>query len=113
MTLTVLPELTGRPWNNAAANYLLCLRPSAVRVTYGMVTLDSYSWRVTVYLNEDNTIRCIEQEVNVGLIGFRNGWDAANYLTGNYEALGRPQPTGFFNPRAVRRLRLESDESDE
>jgi hypothetical protein len=111
MVLTVLPELTGRPWNNAAANYLLCLRPSAVRVTHGTVTLDSYSWRVTVYLNEDNTIRLIEQEVNVGLTGFRNGWDAGNYLAGNHEALGRPQPTGFINPRAVRRLQLYSTET--
>jgi hypothetical protein len=109
MSLTVLPELTGRPWNNAAANFLVSLRPSAVRVTYGAVTADSYAWRVTVTLNRDNTIQRISQEVSVGLTGFRNGWDASNYLNSNHEPLGQPQPTAFFNPRGIRRMELFTD----
>lgn len=110
MTLTVLPELTGRPWNNAAANFLVCLRPSAVRVTYGSITLDSYNWRVTVYLNQNGTIRRITQEVEVGLTGFRNGHDASLYLAHEDDHLERPIPNMIVNPRALAQLNLDPED---
>jgi len=110
MSLSVLPQLVGRPWNNAAANFLVCLRPSAVRVTYGSVTLDSYNWRVTVYLNQDGTIRLIEQEVEVGLAGFRNGHDAALYLAHEDDYLEQPVPNVIVNPRALAQLHLDSED---
>lgn len=110
MTLDVLPELVGRPWNNAAANFLVCLRPSAVRVTYGSVTLDSYNWRVTVYLNQNGTIRRITQEVEVGLTGFRNGHDASLYLAHEDDHLDRPVPNVIVNPRALSRLNFDPED---
>jgi hypothetical protein len=110
MSLRVLPELTGRPWNNAAANFLVCLRPSAVRVTYGSVTLDSMSWRVTVHLNQNGTIRRIEQEVEVGLTGFRNGHDASLYLAHEDDYLKHPVPNMIVNPRALAQLRLDTED---
>jgi hypothetical protein len=105
-SLPVLQQLWGTPWCNAAANFLPALRPSCVRVTRGEVTLDAVNWRVTVYLNDDNTISRIEQEVEVGLVGFRNGHDASNYFAGNHEALEAPQSNVVINPRALNSLRI-------
>ncbi len=69
-TLNVLPELYGKPFNNGAMNLIHALRPSAVRVTTGEVTLDAHTWRVTVLLKDDNiTIDRIYQEVELGGIG--------------------------------------------
>jgi len=111
--IEVLPQLWGRPWNNAAANFLRCLQPSCVRVAQGEITLDSRVWRVTVYVNANNTIRRIEQEVEVGLVGFRNGQDASNYLERDDDSLMDPQPSFAVNPRAIRRMTLSSgDEPD-
>ena len=71
--IRVLEFLNGKPWNNMAANYLMALRPSYVRVTKGEITLDSCLWRVTVYIDNNNIIEYIEQEVEAGLIGIVNG----------------------------------------
>lgn len=114
-TKDMLPELYGRPWNNAAANFLACLRPSAVRVVgpgEGL-TADSYVWRVTVLLDEGGNIQRIYQEVEIGLVGFRNGWDASQYLAGNEEFLRQPQPRGIINLEGVRRLELHSDDDED
>jgi hypothetical protein len=109
-SIPVLQGLWGTPWCNAAANFLPALRPSCVRVTRGEVTLDAVSWRVTVYLNADDTISRIEQEVEVGLVGFRNGQDASNYLEGRHRALEAPQANMIFNPRALRAMELLGDD---
>jgi hypothetical protein len=111
-TLPVLQSLWGTPWNAGAANFLQCLRPSGVRVIApreGM-TLDAVHWRVTVVITEEGSIERIEQEVEVGLVGFRNGQDAHNYLDGREEALERPQATAIFNTRGIHRMTLDSDE---
>lgn len=108
--LHVLQELWGTPWNAAAANFLQCLRPSSVRVTTGEVTLDASTWRVTVFLTEDNRIQRIEQEVEVGLVGFRNGQDASNYLSGHLDSLDAPQPRAYINPRGIARMSLSSED---
>lgn len=72
----VLPELTGKPWNNAALNLVMGLQPSSIRVSTGMVTCDCSMQRVTVLLEEDErTIRGISQEVNVGTLGCRFSHD--------------------------------------
>ena len=71
-----LEFLWGQPWNNLALNYVMSLRPSAIRVSTGMVTCDCMNWRVTIYLEKDNsTINRIEQECNVGNIGACCGHD--------------------------------------
>lgn len=75
----VVPQLeflNGQPWNNLALNYVIGLRPSAIRVTTGCVTADVYTWRVTVFLEKDErTIKRIEQECNTGTIGADCGYD--------------------------------------
>jgi hypothetical protein len=65
--IEVLPFLKGKPWDEYALAYLQALRPSYVRVSTGMITCDARNWRVTVFIHNDNTIRRIEQEVEVGL----------------------------------------------
>lgn len=108
MTLEVVPYLIGRPWNNAALNVVMSLRPSAIRVIVadGSQTLDSYSWRVDIYLDSDGrTIRKIMQAVVVGLIGCRYGADVSSYIEGRV-----PPPAssgGLFNPRGLRKLHKE------
>jgi hypothetical protein len=67
MSLSVLEFLKGREWDEIALAYVHSLRPTAIRVTTGMMTCDGYSWRVTVIVDEENIIESIEQEVSVGL----------------------------------------------
>ena len=72
----VLHFLWSRPWDNNALNWVASLRPSSVCVTDGEVKLNCKQWRVTVYLEDDSrTIKRIEQEVEVGLIGCSCGYD--------------------------------------
>lgn len=65
LDIKVLPELTGKPWNENALHLVHALRPSSIRVTTGEIKCDSRTWRVTVYINEENIIQEIEQEVEV------------------------------------------------
>ncbi len=76
LSLEVLPVLNGRPWDGVALGYVHSLRPTHVRVVDdGIIQLDSQTWRVTVYVDKDGFIECIEQEVEVGLPeGCCNGW---------------------------------------
>lgn len=108
----VLHDLWGTLWNAAAANFLRCLRPSTVRVIEhrGAMTCDARTWRVTVHLDADNRISRIEQEVEVALVGFRNGHDASLYLRRHYEHLEEPQPRAYINPRGIARLQLDRDD---
>jgi hypothetical protein len=71
-TINVLQDLWGLPWNEVTKNYLVALRPSEVRESWGAIKLDTRGWRVTVYLcgeKEFPYIKSIEQEVKVGLEG--------------------------------------------
>lgn len=71
--INVLNFLKGRPWDDVALAYVHALRPSHIRVVIDGTQLDSQPWRVTVYL-DDNKIRAIHQEVEVGLPdGCKNG----------------------------------------
>ena len=89
--------------NNAALNLLYALRPSAIQVTQGEVLTTAVTWRVTVFLCEDKrTIRKIEQEVEVGLIGCRYGADVTAFVEGR-----PPNPPGsgaIINPRGIKKL---------
>lgn len=64
-----LPSLKGMLWDAVALGYIHGLRPSYIRVVPNdcAETTDSRLWRVTVYLNEDHTIKSIQQEIEVGL----------------------------------------------
>lgn len=73
-SISVLPFLVGKPWNEVALGYVHALRPSHVRVTTGMVQLDAMVWRVTVLIDDSKTIKNITQEVEIGLPdGVSNG----------------------------------------
>jgi len=65
-SIGVLPELTGKPWDEKALNLVAALRPSWVRVVQGEETTDAILWRVTVYLGEDSLITSVRQEAWVG-----------------------------------------------
>ena len=82
-TICVLPELTGKPWNNAALSLVSGLRPSRIRVSEGGVHADSVHWRVTVFVNPDKTIKRIEQEVVIDIPrGVENAWHLDNIMRG-------------------------------
>ena len=103
--LPVLQFLWGKPWDNMAENFLASLRPSAVRVSYGSLTSDAHTWRITVILeNDKRTIKKIEQEVEVGLTGCRYGTDVIDYINGRESK----KDTGTFiiNTNAIKKLNI-------
>lgn len=65
ITLPVCKYLEGAVWNDIALAAVSTLRPSFIRVIdkTESVTDDARLWRVTVCLNDDETISSIEQEV--------------------------------------------------
>lgn len=105
--LPQLQELWGRPWNQYALNLVHSLRPSCIRVTNSGIKLDARTWRVTVYLEDDDrTIRRIEQEVQVGCVGAKHGHGLSKYGRGE-----SPRPAlGFFNPKGLKRLQIYTGE---
>ncbi len=73
-SIDVLPALIGKPWNDIALGYVHGLRPSSIRVGDGCVKANSQRWRVTVVVSDQNVIKSIKQEVEVGLpAGIDNG----------------------------------------
>ncbi len=65
--IEVLSFLKGKKWDEIAVGYVHGLRPSQIRVTTGMCKLNAHVWRVTVIVDEENTIERITQEVEVAL----------------------------------------------
>ena len=65
--IEVLSFLKGRKWDEVALAYVHALRPSSIRVTTGICKLDARIWRVTVYVDKNDIIQEIGQEVEVGL----------------------------------------------
>lgn len=75
-SIKVLEFLNGRPWDDIALAYVHALRPYAVRVVKGGETCDAVQNRVTVYVDADNIITGMRQEVEVWLPdGVENGHD--------------------------------------
>jgi hypothetical protein len=106
---TVLPVLQGfwgKPWDQCALNHVHSLRPGGIRVTNSGIKLDAQTWRVTVYLEDDDrTIRKIEQEVEVGCVGAKHGHGLSKYVRGE-----TPTPAlGYYNPRGLKRLEISLD----
>lgn len=89
-SIKVLEFLNGKPWDNIALAYVHSLRPSSIRVTKGSITLDSRIWRVTVFVDDDNIIESVSQEVEVGL----------PKEVRNSEALGVALEYGIDSPQA-------------
>jgi hypothetical protein len=69
ISIPVLPELIGRPYNALARGLLVAVRPSRVDVsTDGVVLTNSCPWRVTVVTDgPGGPITSVTQEVEVGL----------------------------------------------
>ena len=65
--MEVLSFLIGKPWNEIALGYVHAVRPSYIRVIKSEETTDSKAWRVSIYIDKDNIIEKIMQEVELGL----------------------------------------------
>jgi hypothetical protein len=78
--LPVLQVIWGRKWDQDALNVVGSLRPSYIRVTNGEEKCDARPWRVTVTVDDNDTIECIHQEVIVGCEGRDNGSDVMQYV---------------------------------
>lgn len=108
-SIKVLKELEGKPWNNLALSYLSVLRPSSI-VVIGKgqpIHLDCQSWRVHVFLKDDNrTIDYIEQEVQIKTIGVKTGTDFQYKIKG--EPLPKPSnnPNIYINSEGIKKLNL-------
>jgi len=75
ISINMLEFLKGKPWDQAALNYVMALEPTCIRVTEGPTTADAVTGRVTVYLNGDNrTIHHIQKECRVGTVGCSHGY---------------------------------------
>lgn len=88
-TIEVLPFLKGREIDKVVMGYLHALRPSLIEVIPHRSGhhLDSRRWRVRIFLDANNRIEEIKQEVEVGLYeGVENGFDL------HYELEGKPNP---------------------
>jgi hypothetical protein len=100
-SIKVLEFLNGKPWDNVALAYVHSLRPSSIRVTTGCITLDSRIWRVTVFVDDDNIIKYITQEVEVGLPdGVANGEaldDALNFGIDSEQVKWHLNSGGYFH----------------
>jgi hypothetical protein len=64
--VSILPDLIGKYWDDAALNLCHSARPSMIRVTCGEETTDSVLWRVTVRTNAKGVIEQVTQEAEVG-----------------------------------------------
>ena len=65
--IPILEFLWDRKWDEIALAYCHALNPTYIRVTTGDLKMDSRTGRITVYVDEEDTILYMEQEVEVGL----------------------------------------------
>lgn len=104
-SIEVLGFLVGRPWDQFALNYVHSVRPSGIRVIrpMGTETCDAQTWRVTVYLaDDDRTTREIRQEVGVGCVGAKHGHGLRRYRIGE-----SPEPVlCYSNLRGIKKLEI-------
>jgi hypothetical protein len=113
-SVEVLPFLKGRKWDSVALGYVHSLRPSGIRVVGdGWCTSDAITWRVTVHVDGD-TIKNIEQEVEVGLppgvvhgaalnTALKHGVDSAG-VRSYRESMEKGVGIAVVNPRAITRV---------
>ena len=83
--IEVLPFLNGRKIDKVVMGYLHALRPSIIEVVpFKTGThMDCHQWRVRIFLNENEKIEYIEQEVEVGCYdGIDNGHQLSCELRG-------------------------------
>ena len=66
-SISVLEFLNGLPFDDLAKVYISGLNPSSVRIIYDSEHLDARTDRVTVYLDDNDTILKINQEIAIHL----------------------------------------------
>lgn len=76
-TINVLGFLKGLPLDNLAMSYIHALRPSRVEVIRGEEKCVGWPWLVRVYLDADDRITSIKQQVEVA---FASGYAIDNEL---------------------------------
>lgn len=64
--IDVLPQLWGLPLCDLTLAYVHACRPSLIRVVRDWETTDSRPWRITIYVDNDDRVKKITQEVEVG-----------------------------------------------
>ena len=64
-TTDILPELIGCPLCNLVLGYVHAFHPTAIRISTGCVTCDSQHGRVTIFVDEQNKVRRVFQEITV------------------------------------------------
>lgn len=64
--IPILEFLKGEIWGPEALAYVRSARPSVIRVVIEGTTMDAVHWRVTVFIDEKDIIKSIEQEVEIG-----------------------------------------------
>jgi hypothetical protein len=82
-SVNVLPELIGKEWNEISMCYVLSLEPVAIRVSEGMVTLDSCAGRITVIVTPLNKIVDVTKEVRIPVPGKMTAYDLRQALDEN------------------------------
>lgn len=90
-SIPILQFLWKKPWDNLSLGYVYAARPSCIRVIkFGHGTAcDSWGWRVTISLEEDNrTISDITQEVSCVPPSSMNGYELDRLL--DWRNNGRP-----------------------
>lgn len=101
-TIDVLPELWGLPLSDLVLAYVHALRPSAIRVTRGECTCDSYPWRVTVFVDDKDNVTRIYQEVEVLYSCGAEVADCLRAAKGDRKPPS-PRPTVYGNTAGVAR----------
>jgi len=61
----ILPELKGTPYSNLILGYCWGFNPSAIRISHGEVCCDAMTGRITIFLDKDDKVDFIEQEIPV------------------------------------------------
>jgi hypothetical protein len=67
VSIIVLDFLNGKPFDDIAKAYISGLNPTSVRIIYDSEHLDARTGRVTVYLDDNDIIEKISQEITVHL----------------------------------------------
>lgn len=74
-SIRVLEFLNGRKLDDVVLAYVNGLRPSCIRICEDAAHADARTWRVTIWVNENDIVKCINQEIEVWLPeGVRNGY---------------------------------------
>jgi hypothetical protein len=77
--MSILPKAIGRQWDNIVLGALHAYNPTSIRVTNGGVKCDARHGRVTVYVDKNNVITAIHQEVYVSIPGDNDDETDANH----------------------------------